>query len=68
MTVTPCSLCQLNVEVYQGEINQNFGSNFNMPVFYYSQLKSAAQGRSVRDAVLDGQIFKAKQLEEIAAK
>jgi len=39
-----------------------------MPVVYYCQLVSAAYGRSVRDTALDGQIFKAKQLEEIAAK
>jgi heterodisulfide reductase subunit B len=39
-----------------------------MPVVYYSQLISVAYGRSASDAALDGQIIKAKQLEEIAAK
>jgi len=68
MIVTPCPLCQANVEIYQDEINAKFGSNFQMPVVYYSQLISVAYGRSASDAALDGQIIKAKQLEEIAAK
>ena len=47
MNVTPCPLCQSYVDIYQDEINQKFGGNFNMPVVYYSQLISAAYGRSV---------------------
>jgi hypothetical protein len=36
-----------------------------MPVVYYSTLMSVACGKEV---ALDGQIIKAKQLEEIASK
>lgn len=68
MIVTPCPLCQSSVEIYQHEINLKFGSNFKMPVVYYSQLISVAYGRSAADSALDGQIIKAKKLEEIAAK
>jgi heterodisulfide reductase subunit B len=68
MMVTPCPLCQSNVEIYQDEINAKFGSNFEMPVVYYGQLISVAYGRSAVDATLDGQIIKAQILEEIAAK
>lgn len=68
MIAALCPLCQANVEIYQDEINQKFGSNFNMPVVYYCQLISVAYGRSVQDAALDGQITKANKLEENAAK
>jgi heterodisulfide reductase subunit B len=34
MIVTPCPLCQANVEVYQAEINRKQGTKFNMPVLY----------------------------------
>ena len=68
MIVTPCPVCQMNVEVYQDQINARFGSKFNIPVVYYSQLMAVAFGRSAKDAALDGQVIKAKQLEEIAAK
>lgn len=68
MIVTPCPLCQLNTEAYQEQINQKYGTKFNMPSVYYSTLMSVAYGSSAKEAALDGQIIKAKQLEEIAAK
>ncbi len=68
MIVTPCPVCQMNVEVYQDQINARQGTKFNMPVVYYSQLMAVAFGRSAKDAALDGQVIKAKQLEDIAAK
>lgn len=68
MIATPCPLCQANVEIYQDQINARFGSKFNMPVVYYSQLISVAFGRNSKDAALDGQIIRAKSLEDIAGK
>ncbi len=68
MIVTPCAVCQMNVEVYQNEINATFGTKFNIPVVFYSQLMAVSYGASAKDAALDGQVVKAKQLEDIAAK
>ena len=68
MIVTPCPLCQANVEIYQDEINAKFGSNFEMPVVYYSQLIDVAYGRNAQDSALDGQVIKAKKLEDLAGK
>ena len=68
MIVTPCPVCQMNTEVYQEQINKKYGTKFNIPSVYYSTLMSVAYGRSAKDAALNGQIIKAKQLEEIAAK
>ncbi|MET0109685.1 MAG: heterodisulfide reductase-related iron-sulfur binding cluster [Candidatus Thiodiazotropha sp.] len=68
MIVTPCPLCQANVEIYQDNINETYGTKFNMPVVYYSTLMSVAFGRSAADAALNGQVIPAKQLEEIANK
>ena len=68
MIVTPCPLCQANVEIYQNDVNKRFGTKFHIPVLYYSQLMTIAYGGSAKDAGLDGQIIKAKRLEEIAAK
>jgi heterodisulfide reductase subunit B len=68
MIVTPCPLCQANVEVYQAEINRKQGTKFNMPVLYYSQLLTVAWGGSIKDAGPDGQLIRAVKLEEIAAK
>jgi heterodisulfide reductase subunit B len=68
MIVTPCPVCQMNVEVYQGSINKKHGTKFNMPVVYYSQLMTVAYGGSAREAGLDGNIIRATKLEQIAAK
>ncbi len=68
MIVTPCPVCQMNTEVYQEQINAKFGTKFKMPVVYYSTLLSVAYGKSAKEAALDGQIIKAKQLEDIASK
>jgi heterodisulfide reductase subunit B len=68
MIVTPCQLCQANVEIYQSEINKKHGTKFNMPVVYYSQLMTVAYGGSAKDAGLDGQFIKAEKLEKIAGK
>lgn len=68
MIVTPCPLCQANVEIYQGAINKKYGTKFNIPVMYYSQLMTVAYGGSAKDAGLDGQMIRATRLEEIAAK
>ncbi len=68
MLVTPCPLCQANTEVYQGQINKKYGTKFNMPVLYYSQLMTLAYGGTAKEAALDGNVIKARKLEEFAAK
>lgn len=68
MIVTPCPLCQMNVEVYQDEINAKYKTNFEIPVMYYSQLMDVAFGRNAADAALDGNIIQSKKLREIADK
>ncbi|MCL4798380.1 MAG: CoB--CoM heterodisulfide reductase iron-sulfur subunit B family protein [Burkholderiales bacterium] len=68
MIVTPCPLCQANVEIYQADVNKRYGTKFNIPVTYYSQLMTVAYGGTAKEAALDGQIIRATKLEEIAAK
>jgi heterodisulfide reductase subunit B len=68
LIVTPCPVCQMNVEVYQDQINAKYKTKFKMPVVYYSTLMSVAYGGSAKDAGLDGQVIPAKKLEEICSK
>ena len=68
MIVTPCPLCQANVEIYQGAVNKTYGTKFNIPVLYYSQLMALAYGGSAKEAGLDGHVIKATKLEAFAAK
>jgi len=66
LITTPCPLCQANVEIYQDQINEKYGTKFNMPVIYYSQLIGVAMGRSSKDTALKGQIIRSSKLEDIA--
>ena len=68
MIVTPCQLCQANVEIYQSEINKKQGTKFAIPVVYYSQLMSVAYGGSAKQAGLDGHVIQPKKLQDIAGK
>ena len=68
MIVTPCQLCQANVEIYQSEINKKQGTKFAMPVVYYSQLMTVAYGGGVKEAGLDGHVIQPKKLQDLAGK
>ncbi len=60
---TPCPLCQTNVEMYQDAINKKFGTDFNIPVVFYSQLMALAFGMDAnKDAALNQNIIKADKL------
>jgi len=41
---TACPLCQVNLECYQNQVNQEFGTNFSIPVMYFTQLVGLAMG------------------------
>ena len=68
LIVTPCQLCQANVEIYQSEINKKKGTHLNMPVVYYSQLLSVAYGGGAKQAGLDGNLIQPIKLRDIASR
>jgi heterodisulfide reductase subunit B len=41
---TSCPLCQINLEVYQSEVNHQLGTDFSMPIMYFTQLMGLAFG------------------------
>ena len=44
-----CPLCQMNVDTYQGRVNENYGTSFNIPVLYFTQLMGMAFGIGAED-------------------
>jgi heterodisulfide reductase subunit B len=38
LIVTTCPLCHFNLEAYQEKINSRFGTSFQMPILYFTQL------------------------------
>ncbi len=68
MIMTPCAMCQMNVEAYQSDINEKYGTKFDIPVVFYSQVLSVAYGSTASEAALDGQLIAPKKLIDIANK
>lgn len=43
---TACPLCQVNLECYQKQVNQEFGTELSIPIMYFTQLIGLAFGIS----------------------
>ncbi len=41
---TVCPLCQTNLDVYQGNVNKKFKTNFKLPILFFTQLMGLAFG------------------------
>jgi heterodisulfide reductase subunit B len=42
--ITLCPMCQMNVDAYQGEMNRHFGTDYHMPIIFFTQLMGLAFG------------------------
>ncbi len=42
--VTPCPLCQINLDAYQHRVNKKYKLNVNIPILYFTQLIGLAIG------------------------
>lgn len=66
---TPCPLCQTNVEMYQDAINKKYGTSFNIPVVFYSQLMAVAFGLDGHKAAsLQRNTIRSDKLEKMSGK
>jgi heterodisulfide reductase subunit B2 len=48
-----CPLCQLNLDAYQTAINRKYGTTFNLPIVYFTQLMGIAFGLDTKDLGLN---------------
>lgn len=47
--VTLCPMCQLNLDVYQDSANRYFGTDYEVPVLYFTQVIGLALGLSPKE-------------------
>ena len=45
LMATVCPMCQLNIDAYQSEMNRYFGSDYQVPVLFFTQLMGLAFGK-----------------------
>lgn len=60
MMVTLCPMCQLNLDAYQGETNRHFGTDYHMPVVFFTQLMGLAFGLKPEDLGFGSELVSAK--------
>lgn len=54
--ITPCPLCQLNLDAYQSKINKKFKTRFDIPILYFTQLIGVALGLESKSLALEKNI------------
>jgi heterodisulfide reductase subunit B2 len=59
---TACPLCQLNLDMRQGDIEHDGGEHFGLPVFYFTQLLGLALGLSPKSLALKSLVVSPKAL------
>jgi heterodisulfide reductase subunit B len=63
---TACGMCQLNLDLRQGDIEKTNGTTFRLPVFYFTQLLGLAFGLGPRELGLRSLVVDPEEL--LAAK
>jgi heterodisulfide reductase subunit B len=58
---TLCPMCQLNLDAYQGETNQHFGTNYHMPVVFFTQLMGLAFGLEPKEVGFGSELVSARK-------
>lgn len=62
--VVACPLCHVNLDLKQRQINQNRGSRFNIPIFYFTQILGLAYGATPKEMGIEKHLVDAMPLLE----
>jgi heterodisulfide reductase subunit B2 len=57
-----CPLCQMNLDAFQSAINKKYGTNFNLPIVYFTQLMGVSFGLDSKGLGLNECIVSAKEV------
>ncbi len=60
--VTVCPMCHLNVDMFQGQANNHFGTSYTMPILYFTQLMGLAYGLSEKEMGFGQELVSAQRL------
>jgi heterodisulfide reductase subunit B len=60
--ITPCPLCQTNLDAYQPRVNGKFKTRFNIPVFFVTQLIGLALGLDAKSLGISSLVVSPKRV------
>ena len=61
---TACPLCCLNLDMRQGQLNKKNGTNYNMPIYYFTELLAMSMGANPKEVGVQTHFFPALSLME----
>ena len=59
-----CPMCQLNLDLYQGRVNNYFNESFNIPIVFFTQLLGVALGIGMKELGFGKEIVPAEEVIE----
>ena len=59
--VTVCPLCQTNLDVYQTRVNRKYGTDYKLPILFFTQLMGVAFGLSEESLGLETNIIPVRE-------
>ena len=59
-----CPMCQLNLDAYQGRVNNHFNTDFKLPALFFTQLVGVAFGIDTHDLGIGKEIVRADRVLE----
>ena len=60
LMATVCPMCQMNIDAYQNEMNHHFGTDYHMPILFFTQLMGLAFGREPRELGIGSEMVNAR--------
>ena len=63
---TACPLCQTNLECYQAAVNHELGTEYAMPILYFTQLLGLALGVGVKRLGIGKELVSAEAIAQAA--
>jgi heterodisulfide reductase subunit B len=52
-------MCQFNLDAYQSQVNRHFGTDFDLPVLYFTQMIGLAMGLEPKELAIGREIVSA---------
>ena len=69
LMVTLCPMCQLNLDAFQPNMNAHFGTKYEMPILYFTQLMGLAFGLKAKELGIGSEFISPKAaLEKIGVE
>lgn len=60
LIVTLCPMCQFNLDAYQDAVNKKYGTKYNLPILYFTQMIGLALGIPEKELGIGKEIVDAK--------